>query len=85
MELLENCIKLLKKKKGDKGKTQLMGTEVRFKDPKKSKSSLTVNVPGAGHYPLISEWPGKIVKPDDKKKKNWMYNLTKGVEKSIYY
>jgi len=57
------------KEKKDKGKTQWMGTEIRFKDPKKSKSAMTVNVPGAGHYPLIAEWPGKIVKVDDKKKK----------------
>jgi len=62
-----------------------MGTEERFKDPKKTKSTTIQITPGAGHYPLIAHWPGKIAKPEDKKKKNWMYNLSTGIQKSIYY
>ena len=35
-----------------------MGTEVRFKDPKKTKSTSSLSVPGPGNYPLIPKWPG---------------------------
>ena len=46
------------KDKKDKSKIPYLGSEVRFKDPTKSKSKDTVSVPGPGNYPMIAEWPG---------------------------
>ncbi len=49
------------KEKGDKKlNSKYLGVEERFKDPKKSKSLMQVAVPGAGQYPLIAHWPGKL-------------------------
>ncbi len=39
-----------------------MGTEDRFKDPKKSKSIVSSNFPAPGHYPMIAQWNGKFKK-----------------------
>ena len=51
----------LSKDKGQqKTAIKYMGTEDRFKDPKKSKSLQKVSVPGVGTYPLIADWPGNI-------------------------
>ena len=46
------------KDKPVKSAVKYLGTEDRFKDPKKSKSLMKMNVPGAGAYPLIAQWPG---------------------------
>jgi len=39
-----------------------LGTEERFKDPKKTKSKCNLIVPGPGTYPMIPKWPGKQTK-----------------------
>jgi hypothetical protein len=77
---------MLKEKK-DKSQTKknYLGTEVRFKDPTKSKSKLDGPVPGPGSYALVAKWPGKEEGMKKDKSKNWMEGLSKGVQRSIYY
>jgi len=75
----------LHKEKKDVTKVKAWGTAVRFvfkKDAKKDPHS----VPGPGTYAMTATWNGKLAPNDkDKKDKNWMNKITKGVEKSIYY
>jgi hypothetical protein len=34
---------------------------------------------------MIAKWSGKTTARSKDDKKDWMYNISKGVEKSIYY
>ncbi|KAL4507088.1 hypothetical protein ABPG72_001881 [Tetrahymena utriculariae] len=67
-----------------KSSVRYLGTEERFKDPKKTKSKINSIVPGPGQYPLVAKWQGKEQKKDSKEK-NWMDTITTGISKSIYY
>jgi len=66
-------------------KVKVWGTSSRFQAKKDSKKDPN-NFPGPGQYGMTAEWNGKqAVGKNDKKDKNWMNRVTKGVEKSIYY
>lgn len=49
----------LKEEGNKKSSVRYLGTEERFKDMKKTKSKMVLNVPGPGQYPMIPKWPGK--------------------------
>ncbi|EGR33008.1 hypothetical protein IMG5_063790 [Ichthyophthirius multifiliis] len=64
-----------------------LGTQIRFKDLKSTKSKSVVIGPGPGHYQMIAQWPGKLTLKDKKneKAKNYLNLLSSGLQKSIYY
>jgi len=78
-------LELSKDKTKTQTKAKIWGTSERFvakKDAKKAPNS----VPGPGHYPMAATWNGKLAPNNkDKKDKNWMNKITKGIERSIYY
>ena len=52
---------LYKSKEGGghtKTAVKYMGTDIRFKDIKNTKSKSLVIFPGPGTYPMIAKWPG---------------------------
>lgn len=65
---------------------KFFGTNVRFPDPKNTKSkSMQIN-PAPSAYNLMALWKGKEKANEKEKFKPLDYNkLTKGIEKSIYY
>ena len=77
-------MKKYKIKKDPKQKSNLLGTETRFKDVTKTKSTTFCIFPGPGSYQMIAQWEGK---KDKKKKetKNYLKCISKAPEKSIYY
>ncbi|CAD8139398.1 unnamed protein product [Paramecium octaurelia] len=71
-------------KKKERVDKHTFGTDVRFKDPKKSKSKQGL-LPGPGQYPMIVQWQGKEQDKSKAKIKNYMQSTTKGIQRSIYY
>ena len=71
--------------KKDRAKSKnFFGNEVRFPNPKKTKSKSFMVTPAPDQYDLIAHWKGKVDKKDDKKKNDWK-NVSKGIQKNIYY
>lgn len=65
-----------------------MGTEQRFIDLKKSKSSLAIGLlkmPGPGEYECRSKWLGKDPKLNKENKMMDYRRISNGVHHSIYY
>jgi hypothetical protein len=75
----------ISKDKDKLSKAKTWGTSERFTKAKKD----AYNPPGPGFYNTNVVWNGKPEGKkgdgDNKKDKNWMNKLTKGIEKSIYY
>lgn len=62
-----------------------MGTEERWKDPKKTKSIGTKPVPAPNNYNMIQKWPDAHNKDKIKGHTNYMNKISRGISKSIYY
>jgi hypothetical protein len=77
------------KPKGEKPKTTFFGTETRFKDLTKSKSTFIINTPGSGTYDTLAYWQGKEEggkkKDSSNTKKNWHHLVSTGPYSSMYY
>lgn len=72
------------KDKSKSTKVKQWGTSARFQLKKDTKKDPN-NFPGPGMYNTVATWNGKEAAKADKKDKNWMNKLTKGITKSIYY
>eukprot|EP00828_Plagiopyla_frontata_P044072 TRINITY_DN7079_c0_g1_i1.p1 TRINITY_DN7079_c0_g1~~TRINITY_DN7079_c0_g1_i1.p1 ORF type:complete len:213 (+),score=35.94 TRINITY_DN7079_c0_g1_i1:392-1030(+) len=71
--------------KKDRPKSRnFFGTETRFPNPKKTKSKSFMVTPGPDQYDLVAYWKGKQTKKDEKKQNDWK-NVSKGIQKNIYY
>eukprot|EP00828_Plagiopyla_frontata_P048764 TRINITY_DN9476_c0_g2_i2.p2 TRINITY_DN9476_c0_g2~~TRINITY_DN9476_c0_g2_i2.p2 ORF type:complete len:218 (-),score=43.22 TRINITY_DN9476_c0_g2_i2:124-777(-) len=70
-------------KKENNKNTKLFGTDSRFKTIKDVKSKAFIITPGPNHYDLAYYWKGKTTK-NQKATKDWK-NISKGIQKSIYY
>ncbi|CAK73021.1 unnamed protein product (macronuclear) [Paramecium tetraurelia] len=71
-------------KRKDKLDRNTFGKDVRFKDPKKSKSK-QILLPGPGQYPMVVQWAGKEQDKNKTKQKTYLQAISKGCERSIYY
>ncbi|KRW99931.1 hypothetical protein PPERSA_12607 [Pseudocohnilembus persalinus] len=65
--------------------TKYMGTEVRWKDPTKTKSVSSKPVPGPNFYDMRQKWPDAHTKEKKQKPTNYMDKISRGISRSIYY